>query len=496
MLGANTHTLYRRSSGVIAAAARTIETNIAPSNEPGLLVWKTQPDQTKPFIGAYGAACAALALASCGRARDDQILIGLAEHLIHTQGVRGGWSIRNAPDAELTTATTLAVRAIAQIPAGSLPSREDSVERAAAWLAANFRERGWPTWSGSNVVSLTATVHAMLAIRSLALDGFPHLERMFNQCVNMLLSTQHPDGYWPKPAIQNDIFREHDAASGGGVLPSGSRPAIAGTALALSGLEVAGMTASDEPVRRAFDWLVEQDTITDCNADSFYVVTRHGELSTAINYVHFTPALVLHVLSRYSAKSPSALHQDAQATLALHLLDKAGSDGYWTSELAPLQMPTWLLSDGCAALTEFASNIRRQADPIVVRDNVEQIKDFTTLHIASLHASLSESVAVIHARLDNISKSIDDLNDLTPRTTFRLIAFAERNWEFCTLAPVLILWIALSFTLQKHALAIAIIGVIATVSLAAAGIISGRRDARGRTPTIRHIDEEAQGEPS
>jgi hypothetical protein len=439
----------RAVNTAIKAVRATIKSNIVPADTPGLVAWRTQPDNTRPFVGSYGAACAGLAILESGLDPSDRTFLDVSAHLISTQRPSGAWTIRNAYEVDLTTATCLALRAIGNAESDLLPKRDQAIGLGIGWLKDNYSTVGWPTWPGARDVSLCATAHAIMLYSVLNGAERQVISDEIDSALNYVESQQQTDGYWLRPD---------------------RTPAIAGTALMTIALLKMGKSRKSDCLTRALDWLATQSPYQHCAGDQFYVVSPDGSVSSPIIYIHFTPALVLRALSTGWIDDPIT-DNDLLDELAGELTKEPTAKGYWTSPLAPLQMPTWLMNDGCAALVAYADRLKSSATPAALFNQIRLLE-------AKID-SLERNVAVHDTVIDSLAQG------RLSKKVKRAALFTVRNWRYAALIPVAAVWLVLLFVFNANSLIVNSVGAVATVLLTAAGIVASERE-RGDRHHERH----------
>ncbi len=342
------------------------------------LVWVEQPDQGPPYLGAYGAAGAALTLLACDVERDEDLIHRLLVYLGKQQLPSGGWTIRNASPVALTTACSFAVSAYGE--AGLKTHEEQRIARKGAdWLLAHRRSSGWPLFEGGAEVSLVATALATRALRSVE-DLLPAGGReAIKAACDHLASAASANGGW----------------SGRGDPKLTSIPV---SAVILSTLTHCGHKAFSPAVSGNLAWLRQQADLSHDGSDSFYVHLPNGH-SAAVNYVHFTSALVLEALIG-ADKENVADHAVLRA--AESVLSSQAEEGYWRSPLAPRQTPTWLLMDGARSLKKFVRAVATSAGTLRFTEELATVRAIVD-EMSTGRATVDTTLQV---RLDTIERTL------------------------------------------------------------------------------------------
>lgn len=412
----------------------------------GELVWTDQPDQGPPYLGAYGASCAALALLAAGESKDSALIRRLLDYLARRQLESGGWTIRNAQPMGLTTACAFAVMAYGESGIQT-PEERKAVERGAAWLLATRRSNGWPYFEGGSEVSVVATALATRALRSVE----PFLPATGRDAINASCRS-----------LERAID-EQGGWCGRGDARIGSAGSVATTAVVVNTLLCCGYNSFSNAVAPGTQWLREQTDLAHDNGDSFYVHLPTGQ-SAAVNYVHFTPAIVLQALLRADGDNLS----DTAALRALDIvLSSQEKTGSWTSPLAPKQTPTWLLMDGALALSAFVQEI---------------ISASRSLKFTERLGTLQESVSRVDAQLTTLTDKLGEF-DRELLVVLRIARGLRRVGRWCRrVVPfALVAIVALGYLIVRQRSPLGqnsdALGVAATVILTLIAIWDARRQA-------------------
>lgn len=355
----------------------------------GEIAYIDQPDRGPPHIGAYGASCATIALITTGADKDDSLVRYLLDYLCNHQLESGAWTIRNANPVGLTTSCAFALIAFGLC--GFQSEREKAaVSKAIEWLIRNSTKDGWPFFEGGRETAVTPTTWSVRALHNLIC----HVPSAGEQ------------------AIKQGCLRLENAISELGFVSSRSeegKGSIAATSLALMSLVESGYTLYAEPVRRSFDWLRKQkDWLTHDSSDSFYA--HLPQKATAhVNYVHFTPALMLQALLACEA---DLIEEEVVRLLVDHLLSTQSNDGQWNSPLIPRETPTWIIMDGVLALKQFITAISRGKDTLYLRSEIFRV-DRQALEVLKRpmeeFEKLKSCLSLLESEVTIIRKRIDFL---------------------------------------------------------------------------------------
>jgi len=339
-------------------------------NIDGNLVFTDQPDDGPAFLGTYGASCAAISLIASGAAQDDPLVRQLLHYLCRYQMDSGGWTIRSASDVGLTTACAFSLIALSD---GGTKTEAESTAlmKGIEWLVSNARENGWPYFSGAPEIGTTPTAFAVRALsRSKDLLS-PSQRRILEHgisCVDKAVSSGFAYGRDPIP----------------------NRGSVPVTSLAVISLVQSGVQPFLPQIQACSKWLREQESWSDDNSDSFYAYAAGNRDKAAhVNYVHFTPALLLQSLL---ASEADIVSEPKVSLLARQLISSQRPAGDWRSTLAVRETPTWMEMDATLGLVHFLKEIDSIKSTLRVRDEV------STLAIA-LHTTSD--------RIDTVSSAME-----------------------------------------------------------------------------------------
>lgn len=412
----------------------------------GELVWTDQPDQGPPYLGAYGASCATLALLAAGESKDSNLVRRLLDYLARRQLDSGGWTIRNAQPVGLTTACAFAVTAYGESGIQT-PDERKAVEKGAGWLLATRRSTGWPYFEGGSEISVVATALAMRALRS----------------VEQFLPATGRDAIKSSCAFLESAADGKGGWCGRGDPRIGSAASIATTAVVINTLLCCGYKSFSDAIARGTAWLRDQADLAHDNGDSFYVHLPTGQ-AAAVNYVHFTPALVLQALLKADGDNLS----DAAAIRALDIvLSSQEKKGCWVSPLAPKQTPTWLLMDGALALSAFVHEISSASSSLKFTERL---------------GTLQASVSRVDAQLTTITEKLGEF-DRELQFLLRAAKGLRRIGRWCRrIMPfALVVLVASAYFVVRQRFEFGrnsdMLGVLITVLLALIAIWDARRQA-------------------
>jgi hypothetical protein len=422
----------------------------------GELVYTDQPDQGPPFLGIYGASCATIALIASGMKPDNILIRQLLEYLCKHQLDSGGWTIRNVQPVGLTTACTFSLIAFGLASIQTEQERE-TVRKAIEWLINNSNKSGWPFFEEGLEIAVTPTALAVNALCKVK----PYLSSRGRQVLDdgcsALTKAFSPEGFVPnrtEPSI----------------------PCVAATSLALITLVGAGYKVYTDPIARGLEWLKRQTDWSHDNSDSFYARRTTGtvghpnydHVAGHVNYVHFTPALMLQALL---ACEIDIVTEPIAKSLVDNLLSTQRETGDWRSLLAPKETPTWMVMDGALALSHFAKALLEIKPTLPFRDE--------TLHIK----------AEVKAIVDHSTESYQHLNTQIQRIEAVLLSHERKlqmlspmlnlvRWclFFLPLILVFIGYILLKVYLPKIGWIIEALTVLLSIISIGLGILSIRRD--------------------
>jgi hypothetical protein len=153
-------------------------------------------------------------------------------------------------------------------------------------------------------------------------------------------------------------------------------------------------------IQESCQWLNEQRSWSDDNSDSFYAYSgSKREKSAHVNYVHFTPALLLQALL---ACEVDIVSEAKVRLLARELISSQRSNGDWRSPLAVRETPTWMEMDAALGLGRLLEEIDNVKSTLRVRDEVSTLA--TTLQttadrLNSVSTELETRVGELHSEM-------------------------------------------------------------------------------------------------
>jgi hypothetical protein len=341
LLGARAETALNKCRSLINSKLKIVN---------GEITYIDQPDGGPPHIGAYGASCALIALITTGVDQDDPLVRDLLDFLCNHQLDSGAWTIRNATPVGLTTSCAFALLAFGFCGV-KLDRDKETVLKGIEWLIRNSAKDGWPFFEGGSETAVTPTAWSVRAFRNLTC----HLPPAGMQALK-----------------QGCLRLENTISEKGFVVSRGARGkgSIAATSLALISLVESGYPLYAEPVRRGFDWLTKQnDWLVHDNSDSFYAHLPKNA-TAHVNYVHFTPALMLQALLACEA---DLIQEEVVRLLVEHLLATQSEDGQWNSPFTPREAPIWIIMDGVIALKRFIIALASVKGTLYVRSEILRV---------------------------------------------------------------------------------------------------------------------------
>ena len=356
----------------------------------GELVWVDQPDKGRPYLGTYGASCAAVALMATGARQDDPLTRQLLQYLCNHQLESGGWTIRNADPVGLTTACAFTLIAF-NVCGIQTEQEKQAVVKGLDWLIKTAKPHGWPFYEGGSEVSTGATA---LAVRALSqFDSLlpPSGVQILRQACHSLEQSMAPEGWWPSRDDSN----------------TGS---VAVTSHVLISLIQSGYHVFTEPIVRGSAWLRKQRNWAHDNTDSFFAHKDDGSTSHIL-YVHFTPALVLQALLDCET---DIVGDEAVLPLVEHLLEAQSEYGEWRSPQAPKQTPSWMEMDGALALSKFIKAVSAVKPSLMFREEIVLINSNLNATTLSLNRTCEELEARMRALEENVQSHTKTLRLLDP----------------------------------------------------------------------------------
>jgi hypothetical protein len=389
--------LNRRSESALTKCRIYLRSHLSIEN--GDLVYTAQPDLGPPFLGTYGASCAALGLLAAGTSPDDLLVRELVKYLCAHQMESGGWTIRNASSVGLTTACAFSLMAFAEAGVQTDLERR-AVTSGIDWLLRTSTSRGWPFFEGGPEIAITPTALAVRALRQLRQFLSPSAEKALDNGCNCIERAFRQDGSIPGRA-------DDDA---------GCRAA---TSVALITLVECDYPLYSDVIVRGQDWLRRQTDWPDDNSDSFncFVVRPGvaGQRSTSahVNYVHFTSALMLQALLACGTE----VADTTVCRLASSMLDRQKNDGDWQSPLAPKETPTWMDMDATLALVRFSKAFVAIRPTLRIRGELARVDSQTRAAV--------DKLAAVSSQLQSRLKALEALMDLHQQA---LLAFDRIVW--------------------------------------------------------------------
>lgn len=430
----------------------------------GELVFVDQPDQAAPYLGTYGASCAAIALLSAGMEQNEPLVRSLLKYLCTHQMESGGWTIRNAREVGLTTACAFSVMAFCLGEARTDEERS-ALDKGLEWLRLNATSDGWPYYEGGKEVAAVPTFFAVRALNRAKKRLSPPQLAVLNHgwsCVEKWITSS---GY---VCVRGDENR-------------GSPPA---TAIALLSLIEGGYPRFNELVVRSVSWVKSCTSWRDDNTDSFYA---YGKTSSGhVNYVHFTPALMIQALLACEDDVPA---QSTALKLLDHLLASQTSAGDWRSELAARETPTWMEMDAALALSSFSKKFATIQSTLWFRDEIARVDSDSAEKFKSL-AEFSLSLASRNKVLENIVSQ--QQSDLASVSSF--LKFVRAAYPFIPAALILMAYSYVRLALSLSQPVVDIGGTLVSVIGLVYGFMFSRKNSAAAIQRIQLTRDSSEAE--